>query len=553
MADSHTFSSDLLLSVDDLSISFGERAVVKSVSFQIRKGETLALVGESGSGKSVTALSIPRLLPYPFASHPQGRILFKGQDLLKASPKELCRLRGKKICLIFQEPMTSLNPLHSVGKQIQEVLEQQESSAKTREDILSLLRRVRLHNVEQKYDAYPHQLSGGERQRVMIAMALAGRPDLLIADEPTTALDVTTQAEILSLLKELQQEFGMALLLITHDLTLVQKMARNVLVMERGLLVEKGPTPVLLTQPQHPYTQKLLSSALEESIVPLKESADPKNTKDSSAASPFSTPPVLRLDHVSVRFPLKTGFFRRTTGWISPVQDMNFSLRSAETLGVVGESGSGKTTLALAILRLIKAQGDLWLEDQCLSRLSQHQMRPYRRNLQIVFQDPFAVLSPRMTVEEILGEGLEVHEPSLKPHERQHKISEMLAQVGLEEDMKDRYPHEFSGGQRQRIALARALILKPKVLVLDEPTSALDLSVQKDILHILHNLQQKEKMSYILISHDLRVIRAMSHLVMVMKDGRVVETGSCQQIFQCPQHPYTQALLDAAFLTAVSG
>ena len=523
-----------LLSVENLSIAFNHTLVVKQISFEIKAGQTVALVGESGSGKSVTALSIPGLLPYPLASHPQGKILFKNKDLIKTTEKEMCQIRGKQISLIFQEPMTSLNPLHTVEKQIREVFERREGreTSSSRSRILELLNLVQLKDATQKCQAYPHQLSGGERQRVMIAMALAGQPDLLIADEPTTALDVTTQAEILKLLQDVQKRFGMALLLITHDLGIVRKMAEQMMVMEKGLIVEAGAVEEIFARPHHPYTRRLLSSDPQGTAVPLPAA---------------SSPPVMKVRDLSVHFPLKTGLFRRTTGFIKAVHNVSLSLRQGETLGIVGESGSGKTTLALAILRLVSSQGEIWLDTHPLEKLSPREMRPLRKEMQIVFQDPFASLSPRMTVEEIVGEGLEVHQPDLNVSDRVRRIIEALQQVGLDESMKDRYPHEFSGGQRQRIAIARALILKPKLLILDEPTSALDRAIQADILQILKKLQKERLLSYLFISHDLKIVRAISHTLIVMKEGLIVESGPCDQIFENPRHDYTQRLLKAAF------
>lgn len=523
-------TKNLLLSVENLSIAFGDTLVVKEISFDIQPGQTFALVGESGSGKSVSALSILKLLPYPFASHPQGKILFDNHDLLKSNDKEIRQVRGKRISMVFQEPMTSLNPLHTVEKQIREVFELH-SGMSSHSQILDLLKLVQLKDPEQKCQAYPHQLSGGERQRVMIAMALAGQPDLLIADEPTTALDVTTQAEILKLLKDLQKKFGMALLLITHDLGIVRKMAQKVAVMEKGVIVEAGAVKDIFIKPSHPYTQRLLSSEPQGTADPLP--------KESSV--------LMKVHNLSVHFPLKKGLFRRTTGYTKAVNEISLSLRHAETLGIVGESGSGKTTLALAILRLIASQGEISLEGHRLDKLSSTEIRPLRKKMQIVFQDPFSSLSPRMTIEEIIGEGLEVHFPEQETSGRAERIMAVLREVGLEESMKTRYPHEFSGGQRQRISIARALILKPKLLILDEPTSALDRAVQADILQLLKKLQKEHALSYLFISHDLKIVRAISHQVIVLKEGNVVESGACQEIFKNPQHPYTQRLLKAAF------
>lgn len=519
-----------LLSVENLRVAFGHTLVVKGISFDIQPGQTFALVGESGSGKSVSALSILRLLPYALASQPQGKVLFGKHDLLKSTDKEIRHIRGKHISMVFQEPMTSLNPLHTVEKQIWEVFDLHAGSC-SHIQILDLLKLVQLKDAEQKCQAYPHQLSGGERQRVMIAMALAGQPDLLIADEPTTALDVTTQAEILKLLNDLQKKFSMALLLITHDLGIVRKMAQEVAIMEKGVIVEAGTVKDVFTRPAHPYTQRLLFSEPHGTAEPL----------------PKKSSVLMEVRNLSVHFPLKKGFFQRTTGCIKAVNNISISLRHGETLGVVGESGSGKTTLALAILRLMASCGEIKLDGHRLDKLSGKEIRSLRKEMQIVFQDPFSSLSPRMTVEEIIGEGLEVHHPELKASGRTQRIIAVLQEVGLEDSMKTRYPHEFSGGQRQRIAIARALILKPKLLILDEPTSALDRAVQADILQLLKQLQKEHSLSYLFISHDLKIVRAISHHVIVLKEGSIVESGSCHEIFRNPQHPYTQKLLKAAF------
>ena len=519
-----------LLTVENLSVAFGSKQAVDRVSFQIKTGQTLAIIGESGSGKSVTALSIMQLLPYPIASHPSGRILFHGQDLMTLSDKQMTAIRGRKIAMIFQEPMSSLNPLHTVEKQLKEAffLHQGFHDHKAMLDLLTL---VQLRDPEGQAACYPHQLSGGERQRVMIAMALVGKPDLLIADEPTTALDVTTQAEILALLKNLQKQFNMALLLITHDLSVARKMATEVVVMKDGQVMESGQVERIFQAPTHPYTQHLLSC----------EPQCPKGAVDPKA------PILLSIKNLSVNFPIKSGIFRRITGSINAVHQVSFQLRQGETLGIVGESGSGKTTLALAILRLIRATGKIELSGQFLDELTQAQMRPLRSRIQIVFQDPFSSLSPRMTVAQIVGEGLEVHEPQLAAAARNQRVLETLNAVGLDEHLMDRYPQPLSGGQRQRVAIARALILNPALLILDEPTSALDRSIQVDILTLLATLQSQRKMSYIFISHDLKSIHALSHQVMVMEKGHVVEAAASEDLFNHPQHPYTQRLLKAAF------
>jgi microcin C transport system ATP-binding protein len=519
-----------LLSVEKLSIAFENKLVVKKISFQLEKGQTLAIVGESGSGKSVTALSILKLLPYPLASHPQGKILFEGKNLLEKTEEEINQIRGKRISMVFQEPMTALNPLHTVEQQIKEVLIWHQGNA-SKSRIIDLLNLVKLKEAEKKREAYPHQLSGGERQRVMIAMALAGEPDLLIADEPTTALDVTTQAEILKLIQDLQLQLGMALLLITHDLGVVRKIAEEVVVMEKGEIVEAGRVKDLFASPHHPYTQRLISSEPQGSAVPTLEKRSV----------------ILDVKSLSVQFPLKVGLFRRIKGYAKVVSNISFSLHKGETLGIVGESGSGKTTLALAILRLLASQGEIRLGSYELHKLSGQVLRSLRKEMQIVFQDPFSSLSPRMTVEEIIGEGLRVHQPHLDTDLFTKAVTEILQEVGLEEEMKNRYPHEFSGGQRQRIAIARALILKPQLLILDEPTSALDRAIQADILQLLKGMQEKRSLSYLFISHDLKVVRAISHTVIVLKEGNVIEAGTCEEIFQSPRHPYTQKLFRAAF------
>ncbi len=520
-----------LLSVENLDICFNETAVVQDVSFEVRPRQTFAIVGESGSGKSVTALSILKLLPYPLASHPQGRILWQGADLLQKSEKELQKIRGRQISMIFQEPMTSLNPLHTVEKQLKEAIELHEGRGHTQQRIQELLRQVQLKNIDQKRKAYPHQLSGGERQRVMIAMALAGRPALLIADEPTTALDVTTQAEILKLLQDLQKQFDMALLLITHDLTIVRRLADHVMVMEKGVVVEQGSVADIFTRPAHPYTQRLLSAEDTEMAIPLIPEAKP----------------LLKGEKITVQFGSKPRFGQRSQPIFKAVDDVSFELKTGETLGVVGESGSGKSTLALAILRLLPFEGRCWFQNQNLSTLSSRQMRPLRQDMQIVFQDPYSALSPRMTVEEIIVEGLDVHQPRMTSQERTSHIDQALQEVGLSIAVKNRYPHEFSGGQRQRLAIARALILKPQLLILDEPTSALDRAIQVDILKLLKHLQAHHNMAYVFISHDLKTVQSISHNVMVMKEGKIVEYGTCRDIFSNPQHPYTQRLMKAAF------
>ena len=526
-----------LLSVKDLSVRFGDFDAVKHVSFDIARGETLALVGESGSGKSVTALSVLQLLPYPLASHPNGSIKFRGEEMVNTAPAELQRIRGNRIAMVFQEPMTSLNPLHSIERQINEVLflHKRLSKAAARARTLELLQLVGLPEAEKRLSAYPHQLSGGQRQRVMIAMALANEPDLLIADEPTTALDVTIQAQILKLLKDLQQKMGMALLLITHDLNIVRKVVDRVCIMTHGEIVEHGPIAQVFGQPQHAYTKKLLA-------------AEPKGT---AAAAQPDAPVVMQAEDVKIWFPITAGLLRRTVGHIKAVDGISLSVRAGETLGVVGESGSGKSTLAYALLRLQKSEGSIRFRSEELQGRSWNEMRGLRKDMQIVFQDPFDSLSPRLSVFHIVSEGLQVHGIGANEAERRAMVAEALSEVGLDPAAMDRYPHEFSGGQRQRIAIARAIVLKPKFIVLDEPTSALDMSVQAQIVDLLRDLQSKHGLAYLFISHDLRVVRALSDRVMVMKDGKVVEENSARQIFDAPQTDYTKALIAAAFDIAV--
>ncbi len=526
-----------LIEIEDLAVEFvtGKQVqrVVEGVSLSIRKGETLALVGESGSGKSVTAHSILRLLPYPLARHPAGSIRYDGQDLLKLNERELRCIRGNRIAMVFQEPMTSLNPLHSIEKQIAEVLALHKglTGAAARTRVLELLELVGIPEPAKRLKAYPHELSGGQRQRVMIAMALANEPELLIADEPTTALDVTVQLKILQLLKELQAKLGMAMLLITHDLNLVRRIAHRVCVMQRGRVVEQASCEELFRAPQHPYTQELLS-------------AEPSGQP---AANPPG-PTMLEVDQLRVWFPIKQGFFQRTVDHVKAVDGIRFSLPQGQTLGIVGESGSGKSTLGLAILRLLGSQGDIRFQGQAIQSLSQKEVRPLRRQMQVVFQDPYGSLSPRMSVGQIVGEGLRIH--GMGDEEAQEQaIIDALVEVGLDPETRHRYPHEFSGGQRQRIAIARALVLKPALILLDEPTSALDRTVQRQVVELLRNLQRKYNLTYLFISHDLAVVRALSHQLMVVRQGQVVEQGDAASIFAAPQHSYTRQLLEAAFMT----
>ena len=528
--------SDKLLEVKDLSVAFsqGQRTTlaVDKVSFSIAKGETLALVGESGSGKSVSALSILKLLPYPSASHPSGSVRFKGEELLDADDRDLRRVRGNDITMVFQEPMTSLNPLHTVERQIGEILElhQNLKGEAARSRIVDLMAKVGIRDPETRLLDYPHQLSGGQRQRVKIAMALANNPDLLIADEPTTALDVTVQAQILKLLKELQAEFGMAMLLITHDLGIVRKMADNVVVMQRGKAVESGDAKEVFANPQHAYTKMLIT-------------AEPKGAPPPSDPS---APTVLETKGLKVWFPIKRGFFRKTVGHIKAVDGVDAIVRSGQTLGVVGESGSGKTTLGLALLRLIRSEGPIVYMGKNIDGYNTSMMRPLRKDMQIVFQDPFGSLSPRLSIQQIVEEGLTVQGRDLGYEQRREIVARALTEVGLDPSTMDRYPHEFSGGQRQRIAIARALALEPKFIMLDEPTSALDMSVQAQIVDLLRELQHKHNLAYLFISHDLKVVRALANEVIVMRNGVTVESGPTAEVFSNPKTEYTKALIAAA-------
>ena len=528
---------ETLLSVRDLSVAFHQGGntslAVDRVSFEIRRGEVVALVGESGSGKSVTANSILKLLPYPAASHPSGEIVFNGKDLLKASDAELRDVRGNDITMIFQEPMTSLNPLHSIERQIGEILKlhQDIEGPAARAKILELLNQVGIREPEKRLAAYPHELSGGQRQRVMIAMALANRPELLIADEPTTALDVTVQAQILELLKNLKEEHGMSMLFITHDLGIVRKFADRVCVMTKGRIVETGPVEDIFSNPQHAYTRHLLAS---------EPKGEPRAADDSQ-------PVVVEAEDVKVWFPIKAGFLRRVVDHVKAVDGIDLTLRAGHTLGVVGESGSGKTTLGLALTRLISSKGRIAFVGQDIAGRTFAEMRPLRRRMQIVFQDPFGSLSPRMSVADIVAEGLKIHEPSLSEAERDHRVASALEETGLDPTTRWRYPHEFSGGQRQRIAIARAMVLKPEFVMLDEPTSALDMSVQAQVVELLRDLQAKHNLAYLFISHDLKVVRALANDIIVMRGGRVVEKGRAKDIIERPGEAYTKALMAAAF------
>jgi len=529
-----------LLEIRNLGVTFVGRGetppveAVRGVSFSLDRGGTLALVGESGSGKTVTALSILQLLPYPIAAHSAvSSIRFAGEQLVGAAPEQLRQVRGNRIAMVFQEPMTSLNPLHTLEQQISETLlvHKHMAPAAARVRTLELLRLVDLPDAESRLGAYPHQLSGGQRQRVMIAMAIANEPDMLIADEPTTALDVTIQAHILQLLKDLRDRFSMALLLITHDLTIVRKMADDVCIMTAGEIVEAGSTADIFARPRHPYTQRLLA-------------AEPKGRPP--AANP-AAPDLVSADDLRVWFPIRSGVLRRVRGHVKAVDGVSLAVRTGTTLGVVGESGSGKTTLGLALLRLTEAEGEIRFAGQDLAGLGQRQLRPLRREMQVVFQDPFSSLSPRLSVAQIVEEGLKVHRLAATAAERRRLIETALAEVGLDAQAAERYPHEFSGGQRQRIAIARALVLKPRFVVLDEPTSALDMSVQAQIVELLRELQSRHGLAYLFISHDLRVVRALAHAILVMKDGRIVEAGSTERVMTSPKHPYTRALMAAAF------
>jgi microcin C transport system ATP-binding protein len=530
-------AKETLLSIRDLSIAFGrgtrEFLAVDRISFDIGKGETVALVGESGSGKSVTALSVMKLLPYPAAHHPSGSIKFKGRDLLPLTERDMRHVRGNDITIIFQEPMTSLNPLHTIEKQIGEILSLHQglTGKAARARILDLLGQVGIPDPAGRLQSYPHQLSGGQRQRVMIAMALANEPDLLIADEPTTALDVTVQAQILKLLKDIQTRLGMSVLFITHDLGIVRKIADKVCVMQRGKIVEQGDVERVFKSPEHPYTRALLA-------------AEPK--PDPALPRP-EAPVVVQTRDLKVWFPVKRGVLRKVVGHIKAVDGVSVELRKGETLGVVGESGSGKTTLGLAILRLISSDGPIVFMGDAIQELNFKEMRPYRHSMQIVFQDPYGSLSPRMSVSDVIEEGLWVHHPGLSAAERERRVVEALNEVGLDSQSRYRYPHEFSGGQRQRIALARALVLEPTFIVLDEPTSALDMLIQSQMVDLLRDLQKRHDLTYLFISHDLRVVAALASRLLVMRHGKAVEEGAAAELFKAPKSDYTRALFAAAF------
>ncbi|WP_398472644.1 ABC transporter ATP-binding protein [Tardiphaga sp.] len=526
-----------LLDVRDLSVAFhqgGNTSVaVNKVSFDIKRGECVALVGESGSGKSVSALSILKLLPYPMASHPSGAIRFKGHQLLGMSESDIREIRGNDISIIFQEPMTSLNPLHTIGAQIGEILQLHNGmrGEKARARVIELLTQVGIPDPETRLASYPHQLSGGQRQRVMIAMALANEPDLLIADEPTTALDVTVQAQILALLADIRQRLGMSLLFITHDLGIVRRIAERVCVMKNGEIVEQGPVEQVFTSPQHPYTKALLAAEPKPDPAPPRPDA----------------PVVMSSDDLKVWFPIKRGLLRKTIGHVKAVDGVSVKIRQGETLGVVGESGSGKTTLGLALLRLISSQGPIVFLGKDIQGLQFKQMRPFRRDMQIVFQDPFGALSPRMSVGDIIAEGLSVHQRALSEDERDARVVKALQDVGLDPATRFRYPHEFSGGQRQRISIARAVVLEPSFVVLDEPTSALDMLFQAQMVDLLRELQRKRDLTYMFISHDLRVVASLASHLIVMRHGKVVEEGPAAELFKNPKSDYTRELFAAAF------
>ena len=529
--------SEHLLELQDLCVDFNVQGqklrAVDHVSFNMDKGKTLALVGESGSGKSVTALSIMKLLPYPKASHDKkSSIKFQGEELITKTEAEMRAIRGQKIGMIFQEPQSALNPLHTIERQISEMLfvHQGVTGSDARRRVQELLELVGLERLKTRLNAYPHELSGGQRQRIMIAMALANNPELLIADEPTTALDVTIQAQILELLNKLKEELNMALLLITHDLTIVENMADAVCVMQHGKLIETNTTKEIFDKPKENYTKRLLGS---------KPTGQPEALKSESHK-------ILQAANMNVKFPITKSLLGKTKEFVHAVKDISLELHQGETIGIVGESGSGKTTLGLALLRLINSEGTIFFNGDDVSQKSKKEIRALRQNMQIVFQDPFASLSPRLSIAQIIGEGLKVHRKDLSPKQIEDQVISVLEDVHMNPDTRHRYPHEFSGGQRQRVSIARAMILNPSFVVLDEPTSALDVSIQCEIVDLLRELQSQRNLSYLFISHDLRVVRAMSHKIMVMKDGNVVESGDSEQIFNKPQQEYTKRLINAA-------
>lgn len=520
-----------ILEVNDLSVSFGQEEAVRGVSFNIDQGETVALVGESGSGKSVTALSVLQLLPYPLASHPSGSVLVDGEEVINASQETLLNIRGGKVSMIFQEPMTSLNPLHKISKQVGEALRVHKglSRKEALDRTLELLQLVGLQDAKSRLGAYPHELSGGQRQRVMIAMALANEPKLLIADEPTTALDVTIQAQILALLKELQSEMNMAMLLITHDLGIVRSVANRVCVMTEGLIVEHGSNEQIFGAPKHEYTRHLLAA---------EPSGDPAKTNNQA-------PVTAEAKHFTVKYPIGKGWLGGNQ-YMTAVDNVEVIVRAGQTVGVVGESGSGKTTLGLAMLRLLASEGELEFDGKSILDVKGKALTRLRKDMQVVFQDPYGSLSPRMTVQHIIEEGLGVHHPELSRSDRQNRVAEIMGEVGLDPSTMVRYPHEFSGGQRQRISIARAMVLQPRFVVLDEPTSALDMSVQAQIVDLLRELQEKHNLAYLFVSHDLKVVRALANWLIVMRDGEIVEQGPAQEVFEAPKSEYANALFGAA-------
>jgi microcin C transport system ATP-binding protein len=529
-------NDDIVLSVNDLSISFrqgaGEVHAVKDVSFDVRHGKTLAIVGESGSGKSVSSHAILRLLPRNVTRYRAGSIVYQGKDLLKATENDLRRVRGNDISMIFQEPMTSLNPLHTVGQQIGEVLQLHTSVNAQRRDArtIELLKLVGIEDAERRLKAYPHELSGGQKQRVMIAMALANEPKILIADEPTTALDVTVQKQVLELIAKLQKDLGMAIILISHDLNVVRQYADDLIVMKEGRVVESGSCAQVFNNAQHDYTKALINAEPNGSPKAVKQDAET----------------LLKVKDLRVQFPIKKSFFGKVLQSFTAVDGVSLDVKEGQTVGIVGESGSGKTTLGLSILKLISSQGDIHYNGLNISSMNQNAFRPLRKDIQIVFQDPYGSLSPRMSIAQIISEGLEIHGND-DEEQRDKLIIDVLQEVELPPEIRHRYPHEFSGGQRQRIAIARALVLKPKLIVLDEPTSALDRTIQIQVIALLQHLQEKYNLAYIFISHDLSVVRALSHHVIVMKNGAIVEQNDCEALFTSPQQPYTQNLLDAAY------